>query len=73
MALEWMRKKMPDAQFISLGSILPSMKVQQENLARWNRFWHGSDRKAEMARTLKVRERNWFQYLGVRAVPAVAG
>jgi predicted exporter len=53
MALEWMRKKMPDAQFISLGSILPSMKVQQENLARWNRFWHGSDRKAEMARTLE--------------------
>jgi predicted exporter len=52
MALEWMRRKMPDAQFISLGSILPSMKVQQENLARWEGFWHESGRKAELAKIL---------------------
>jgi predicted exporter len=52
-------KEMPDVKFLSLAPLIPSQQTQQENLSRWNAFWHDSGQKAALRAEL---ERQGPQY-----------
>jgi predicted exporter len=48
-----LKHEMPDVNCISLASLIPSRRAQEQNLQRWSDFWNDSDRKAALRTNLE--------------------
>jgi predicted exporter len=47
------KDEMPDVNFLSLASLVPSRQCQQENLERWSSFWNESNNKSVLRKNLE--------------------
>ena len=50
---EKIKSELPDVEFQSIASVIPSQKAQQQSLARWNSFWNDSDNKSQLKTNLQ--------------------
>lgn len=50
---EKMKHEMPDVDFQSIASVIPSQKAQQRSLGLWNSFWNDSGQKALLRTNLQ--------------------
>jgi predicted exporter len=48
-----LKHEMPEVEFLSLASLIPSRQAQEQNLKRWSDFWNDSDRKDEFRTNLE--------------------
>jgi len=48
-----LNQQMPDVEFLSLASLIPSRRAQEQNLQRWSDFWNDSDRKTALRTNLE--------------------
>lgn len=50
---EKIKRQMPDVEFQSIASVIPSQKSQQHSLALWNSFWNDSGTKGQLRTNLQ--------------------
>jgi predicted exporter len=48
-----LKHEMPEVEFLSLASLIPSWRAQEQNLQRWSDFWNDSNRKAALRTNLE--------------------